>query len=535
MQGNLEKENFIGLLQTLGAQKATGVLSVYQLEVGESRIYFREGRIIHAHRGNTHDHKLVMNLLVETKGTFEFKPEAKPSLETVNQSLDNFLLEVGRLRFAFGAAGAAQDELEPNQIPKVLNPTRLKEMRFSADDNWLVIHLDGAHTVAQLLTMERRPGQVGALLRRLQNLGLIELSTPVASPKSVSQIPALPTGTVVVNASPERLSQMHFSIDEFNIIMNLDGKRTLAELQSFERSPGQLQALLGHLIQMGLLQVQGMTPAVDPKASESVSTSISPSTSMSVSISTTVTTSVNVDTLADLDPEAIPVILDDARFKETRFSADDNWLVVHFDGRNIEALQKLEKRKGHLKMVIYRLINKGLIELRSPAKGAAKAQVAESREDAASAARVPALFDQGQNPVLNLSGQELSLLLKLDGERSIDQIQRFESSPGQLSALVQRLEQEGLCEIRSRPLRLRIGISSDLSGQSLAIDQAVLENWEKRLGKSIWRAKLHLPTGVEHSCEVMASTGADAYVLLSEELVTATQAVSGAPALIYPE
>jgi hypothetical protein len=398
-----------------------------------------------------------------------------------------------------------------------------------------VMHLDGAHTVGQLNHLERRAGQAPALLKRLQNLGMVELPIPPAPKrKSSAASVQLEPNKIPVVLDGDRLTQMHFSIDEFHIIMNLDGSRSVSELQSFERTPGQLQALVGHLHLMGLLQMEDPV-APEPEIEVAEPTPLpganDSSTHSSTSVSTAISTSINIDALPDLDPRQVPIVINDSKLKETRFSADDNWLVIHFDGRNIETLQKLEKRRGQLKMLVYRLINKSLIELRNPSG----VNFVQSPSSSVGTAQVPLIVDRGNNPMLSLSAQELELLLQLDGERTFSQLKRFEGVTGQLDTLVSRLESEGVCEVRETPLRLRIGLSNDLVGKSIAVDQGVLENWERRLGKSIWRAKLHLPSGMEESCEVMASTGAEAYVLLSPDVTKSCGGRNGSPVLIYPE
>ena len=538
MQGNLENENLLVLLQTLGREQATGALSIVNPEHGEARVYFRDGRIVYGHRGSLHDHRLVLSILQDPRGSFQFVERATPSVQTIVQTLDNFLLEVGRLRFAFGAGDQsdAQDMLDPNQVPRVLNPARLREMRFAADDNWLVLHLDGAHTVAQLIAIERREGQASALLKRLQNLGMVELPIPPVTGRrsSSSPTPALNVAQVPRVLDAERLTQMQFSIDEFHIIMNLDGQRSLRELSSFERTPGQLPALISHLEAMNLLELNlPLTSATLEAASPQVTTSGTESGAPSNSVSTTVSTSVNVDTLPDLDPKAIPVILDDSKIKETRFSADDNWLVIHFDGRNIEALSKLEKRRGQLKMLMYRLTGKNLVELRTPSSVSFSPTTATTQT--LNTPQIPILFESGRASPLSFSADELALVLQIDGEKTIRDLRRFEGREGQLESLIERLELEGVLELREAPLKLKAGISNDLTGMSMAVDQSVLESWERRLGRQVWRARVHLPSGLEHSCELMASTGADTFVLLSQDVVKGGGVKNGTGVKVYAE
>jgi len=537
MQGNLENENLLVLLQTLGREQATGALSIVNPEHGEARVYFKDGRIVYAHRGSLHDHRLVLSILQDPRGSFQFVERATPSVQTINQTLDNFLLEVGRLRFAFGAGDLsdAQDMLDPNQVPRVLNPARLREMRFAADDNWLVLHLDGAHTVAQLIAIERREGQASALLKRLQNLGMVELPIPPVTGRRSSSSPAPTLGVAQVPRvlDAERLTQMQFSIDEFHIIMNLDGQRSLRELAGFERTPGQLPALISHLEAMGLLELSAPQALSTEAAPMDAQTTGPESGTPSNSVSTTVSTSVNVDALPELDPKAIPVILDDARIKETRFSADDNWLVIHFDGRNIEALSKLEKRRGQLKMLMYRLTSKNLVELRSPTSVSFSPTTATTQT--LNPPQIPILFESGRASPLSFSADELALVLQIDGEKTIRDLRRFEGREGQLESLIERLELEGVLELREAPLKLKAGISNDLTGMSMAVDQSVLESWERRLGRQVWRARVHLPSGLEHSCELMASTGADTFVLLSQDVVKQGGVKNGTGVKVYAE
>lgn len=534
MQGNLENENLLVLLQTLGREQATGALSIVNPEHGEARVYFRDGRIVYAHRGSLHDHRLVLSILQDLRGNFQFVEKATPSVQTINQTLDNFLLELGRLRFAFGSGDQsdAQDMLDPNQVPRVLNPARLREMRFAADDNWLVLHLDGAHTVAQLIAMERREGQASALLKRLQNLGMVELPIPPVAGRrsSSSPVPTINVAQVPRVLDAERLTQMQFSIDEFHIIMNLDGQRSLRELSSFERTPGQLPSLISHLVTMGLLELNLPQTSAIPETAPQAVPSVGPE---SGTLSTSVSTSVNVDALPDLDPRAVPVVLDDVRIKETRFSADDNWLVIHFDGRTIEALSKLEKRRGQLKMLMHRLTSKNLVELRSPTSVSFSPTASPSQS--LNTPQIPTLFESGRTSPLSFSADELALVLQIDGEKTIRDLRRFEGRQGQLESLLERLELEGVLELREAPLKLKAGISNDLTGMSMAVDQSVLESWERRLGRQVWRARIHFPGGLEHSCELMASTGADTFVLLSQDVVKGGGVKNGTGVKIYAE
>lgn len=525
MQGTLEITNLLGLLQALGTAQETGALGVLHPVYGELRAYFRAGNIVHAYGAGAYDHKTILRVLQDPRGKFEFKRGINAPIETVNQTLDNFLLEVGRMRYILSSNKGTSTAVDPQMVPKLLNPLRLKEMRFSADDSWLVIHLDGKTSLGELQKLERRAGQAVSLLHRLHTLGVIEAVLPPGLTTTVA-IPQMPADRIPVISSPERLAQLHFSIDEFHIINNIDGQRTISQLQLYERNTGQMHALLGHLESMGVVEMR--TPSGE---AQTLIDHAPPTLPSSVSVSV----SINPETLPSYDLRCVPVPVDEVRLKEARFSADDTWLVIHIDGKNnIAELQKLERRKGQLSLLLYRLKNKNLIDIREPS--APQAQIVPNAAAPFNIQdRVPVLRNDRYGTSLTFSSEELAMMLQIDGIQSMRKLARYENQVGQLNTLIERLRGAGVLELRDPPLSLKIGLSNELQGNSVAIDQGRLQVWERQLGRAVWKVRVRLESGLEEEFDLMASVGAESYILLSRDILQSNIFSAGQQVAVYPD
>jgi pSer/pThr/pTyr-binding forkhead associated (FHA) protein len=94
--GELEDIGLMSVLQTLGANRATGTLIVRD-ESGEGSVYFDKGELGHATLADASGPKALYRLLALEKGQFSFyTPGRKPEMKTLDGGLDHHLLEGAR-------------------------------------------------------------------------------------------------------------------------------------------------------------------------------------------------------------------------------------------------------------------------------------------------------------------------------------------------------------------------------------------------------------------------------------------------------
>lgn len=181
MRGTLGLFNLVEVLQLLGVNKQSGVLSVVHPQQHEAKIYFQDGRIVHAFNPNqkgVFDHGILVNLLRDERGEFQFYAGRTPPQKTVDQSLDAFLFEVIRM-LPPDTAHSTVEHLLPDHIPVVLHPKSLTHLHLPPDDAYLAALINGQRNIAQLSRLERKPGQFDALLKRLIAAGIVDLQDPV--------------------------------------------------------------------------------------------------------------------------------------------------------------------------------------------------------------------------------------------------------------------------------------------------------------------------------------------------------------------
>lgn len=117
--GQLQEIGLMSLLQTIGANKRTGSLSI-QFESEKGAVYLEKGELVHATLGRAFGPKAFYRMVKFEKGSFEFfTPGRKPDDRTFEGSVESHMLEAARHLDEFTAY---RDQLPDDEARLVFAP-----------------------------------------------------------------------------------------------------------------------------------------------------------------------------------------------------------------------------------------------------------------------------------------------------------------------------------------------------------------------------------------------------------------------------
>ncbi len=94
IQGQLDGDILINLLQYLNLNGASGVLRLRTGLGGEGEVFTDSGQVVHAVAGSQSGTSALVNLLRWKEGRFSFEAGVQPATRTIDKPLDALLLEV---------------------------------------------------------------------------------------------------------------------------------------------------------------------------------------------------------------------------------------------------------------------------------------------------------------------------------------------------------------------------------------------------------------------------------------------------------
>ncbi|GAB4279508.1 MAG: hypothetical protein Kow0092_35300 [Deferrisomatales bacterium] len=96
LRGNLKDFSLPDIVQLVGFGRKTGVL---QLHCGETSgsLYFEEGKVVHAERGEECGEPAVFALFHLSEGDFRFRADVPPPQRTIAMDSTNLVMEAARL------------------------------------------------------------------------------------------------------------------------------------------------------------------------------------------------------------------------------------------------------------------------------------------------------------------------------------------------------------------------------------------------------------------------------------------------------
>lgn len=174
MTGTLGLFSLVDLFQLLASAKRSGRLSVDH-PTGMARVYFDQGKVVHADFGALSGEEAVYALFADERGHFEFRIGMPATESTVTRSTENLVLEAMRRLDEQQHQGDGAVPLSRDAVP-TLSRAGQADLHLTDEELLLIEKVDGRRSVT---TIAKESGlateEVLNVTERLLKTGLIKL------------------------------------------------------------------------------------------------------------------------------------------------------------------------------------------------------------------------------------------------------------------------------------------------------------------------------------------------------------------------
>lgn len=151
----------------------------------------------------------------------------------------------------------------------------------------------------------------------------------------------------------------------------------------------------------------------------------------------------------------------------------------------------------------------------------------------------PSVADQHKLSALTLAADEFAVVELIDGERSVIGIAQVSKLPLEVvqRALV-RLASIGLVEVKKRNprvARLVVGLSREMTGMEICVDEVILRAWDKQLGRPVTKLRMRDENAREFVFNAIGTPELGAYALFSNNALVRFDLRANAQVLVKPE
>jgi hypothetical protein len=151
----------------------------------------------------------------------------------------------------------------------------------------------------------------------------------------------------------------------------------------------------------------------------------------------------------------------------------------------------------------------------------------------------PRVLDEQKLSALTLAADEFAVVELIDGERSVIGIAQSTALPLDVvqRALV-RLASIGLVEVKKRNprvARLVVGMSREMTGMEICVDEVILRTWDKQLGRPVKKLRMRDEAAREFVFDVIGTPDLGAYALFSNNALMRFDLRANAQVLVKPE
>lgn len=200
MTGTLGLFSLVDLFQLLAASSRSGRLTVDHPE-GSARVFFEEGRAVHAEFGDLTGEEAVYALFADEQGSFEFMLGLPSPRTSIEARTENLVLEATRRLDE--ARRDVEQSVDPEVILAFAEGRGTGDMSLSPREVELLRQVDGKRSVAEIAKVAAVDiGPAEAALQRLLEIGVLKLVGRRAR-----------TARLVTQLSPSRLPQGTAGID----------------------------------------------------------------------------------------------------------------------------------------------------------------------------------------------------------------------------------------------------------------------------------------------------------------------------------
>jgi hypothetical protein len=151
----------------------------------------------------------------------------------------------------------------------------------------------------------------------------------------------------------------------------------------------------------------------------------------------------------------------------------------------------------------------------------------------------PAVLEAEKLSALTLAADEFAVIELIDGERSVIHISQISSLPLEtVQRTLVRLASIGLIEVKKRSprvARLVVGLSRELTGLEICVDEVILRSWDKQSGRPVKRLRMRDEEGREFVFDAIGTPDLGAYALFSNNALMRFDLRANAQVLVKPE
>jgi hypothetical protein len=200
--GTLGLFSLVDLFQLLAASSRSGRLTVDHPE-GSARVFFEEGRAVHAEFEKLSGVDAVYALFGDEQGSFEFILGLPAPRTTITTSTENLVLEATRRLDE--ARRNSEQSVDLDVVPTFGEAAGTGKMNLSQEEVALLRLVDGKRSVADIAkAMSMHPDETQTMIQRMLDTGILRLSgRRPRTARLVTQLASmqLPRGTVGVDPS----------------------------------------------------------------------------------------------------------------------------------------------------------------------------------------------------------------------------------------------------------------------------------------------------------------------------------------------
>jgi hypothetical protein len=205
--GTLGLFSLVDLFQLLAASSRSGRLTVDHPE-GSARVFFEEGRVVHAEFGELSGEGAVYALFADEQGSFEFMMGLPAPRHTIETRTENLVLEATRRLDEARRDGEQTVDMEV--VPGFADSATREEdlsgnLSLSQAEVSLLRQVDGRRSVAEIAKAAARdPESTRESVQRLLDVGILRIAgRRPRTARLVAQITAakLPPGTAGIDPS----------------------------------------------------------------------------------------------------------------------------------------------------------------------------------------------------------------------------------------------------------------------------------------------------------------------------------------------
>lgn len=190
MTGTLGLFSLVDLFQLLSSANRTGRLVVDHPE-GDARLYFRQGRVVHAEFCGLTGEEAVFALFADEQGTFEFTTGLPAPEESVTAGTENLILEA--IRRVDEARRDRPEEIPAEAVPAFAEGPGAGNLVLDTTEVGLLRFVDGQRTVRELAELAGvGTGEVQGKVRRLLEMGVLRVTD--RRPRTARLVTQLTTG-----------------------------------------------------------------------------------------------------------------------------------------------------------------------------------------------------------------------------------------------------------------------------------------------------------------------------------------------------